>query len=415
MKLKKIILKKKIYKFYLLFICMIVTSAKAQDTLLCEYPFVKLAKNNISNSNQLDSLFAKLLRIENGSNEVVNIFHIGDSHIQADYITGELRRLFQCRFGNAGRGTMFPYKSAKTNGPQDYKNSFGGIWLANKAILPIKNNTNGLAAYSVSSTNVEDYILFEMKNCALPDSNATHKILVFHNKQNMGFQLKIQDWTNGIEYILNQTNHEKYSVVNFENPTCKWGIGNDSLLFAGGETILHGIVAYNNKPGVAVHNIGVNGIQAFHYLNNTQVFEDIYTLKPDLIIVSLGTNEGQDYKKTNDEFATQIDSFIRMVQTYTYNTPLVITTPLESFKWNRPNPHIGRVAQAWNQVASNKNIMLWDLYEIAGGKKSSYHWIRNGLFSKDKVHQSIKGYKLQGDLLYDALMSSYYLFKNNTR
>ena len=38
----------------------------------------------------------------------MTILHLGDSHIASDRITGEVRRLLQARFGDAGRGLMMP-------------------------------------------------------------------------------------------------------------------------------------------------------------------------------------------------------------------------------------------------------------------------------------------------------------------
>ena len=50
-----------------------------------------------------------------------SIVHIGDSHIQADGATGITRKMFQERYGNAGRGLVIPLKMAGTNEPRDYK------------------------------------------------------------------------------------------------------------------------------------------------------------------------------------------------------------------------------------------------------------------------------------------------------
>ena len=66
---------------------------------------------------------------------------------------------------------------------------------------------------------------------------------------------------------------------------------------------------------------GVVNWLCFDLTNLKELASNISLLKPDLIIVSLGTNEGQDYKKTNDEFANQIDSFINSVSFLSTNKP----------------------------------------------------------------------------------------------
>lgn len=60
-------------------------------------------------ANKLAPFYAALGKLEAGSaSEPMTILHLGDSHIAADHITGEVRRLLQARFGDAGRGLMMP-------------------------------------------------------------------------------------------------------------------------------------------------------------------------------------------------------------------------------------------------------------------------------------------------------------------
>jgi lysophospholipase L1-like esterase len=42
-----------------------------------------------------------------------------------------------------------------------------------------------------------------------------------------------------------------------------------------------------------------------------------------------------------------------------------------------------------------------------GGLGSINRWLGAGLSAPDRIHLSGKGYRLQGDLLYDALVNSY--------
>ena len=53
--------------------------------------------------------------------QVCNILLIGDSHIQGGYISEVLRNYFQNNYGNAGRGLVFPYPLANSNGNLDFE------------------------------------------------------------------------------------------------------------------------------------------------------------------------------------------------------------------------------------------------------------------------------------------------------
>ena len=55
------------------------------------------------------------------------------------------------------------------------------------------------------------------------------------------------------------------------------------------------------------------------------------------------------------------------------------------------------------QVAQKNNCAVWDWYSIMGKKGSSTKWEREKLMQKDKVHLTLSGYYLQGDMMYNAL------------
>ena len=49
--------------------------------------------DTLSESHGLDAFFSELEKLRNGQDTVVNIVHLGDSHIQAGYYSGEIMRL----------------------------------------------------------------------------------------------------------------------------------------------------------------------------------------------------------------------------------------------------------------------------------------------------------------------------------
>lgn len=68
------------------------------------------------------------------------IIQIGDSHIQGDYFSSEIRKQLQGFYGNAGQGILFPYSLAKSYGPRGTVAKPVGIWTG------IKTMTGGLKA-----------------------------------------------------------------------------------------------------------------------------------------------------------------------------------------------------------------------------------------------------------------------------
>ena len=66
---------------------------------------VDSAANRITDSlGVLEPFVRRLVALRQGGEEVVSVFHIGDSHVQAGFLTDTLRMFFQRDFGSAGRG-----------------------------------------------------------------------------------------------------------------------------------------------------------------------------------------------------------------------------------------------------------------------------------------------------------------------
>ena len=93
-------------------------SVTVKDSLT-EYPFICVKENILSDSLNTMALFYEKLKILKSDTDtvrkVVNILHLGDSHIQAGFLSGQMMSRFQSDFGNAGRGLIVPLKLIKSN------------------------------------------------------------------------------------------------------------------------------------------------------------------------------------------------------------------------------------------------------------------------------------------------------------
>ena len=65
------------------------------------------------------------------------------------------------------------------------------------------------------------------------------------------------------------------------------------------------------------------------------------------------------------------------------------------------------VVQACLEMGKKYNAAVWDQFDIMGGLRSMQDWEKAGLAKNDKIHFTPNGYKLLGDLLYNALIERY--------
>ena len=60
------------------------------------------------------------------------------------------------------------------------------------------------------------------------------------------------------------------------------------------------------------------------------------------------------------------------------------------------------------KLAKKYGAGVWDMYGVMGGLGSVKTWEQAGLAKRDKIHFTRDGYRVVGDLLFEAIIKSYY-------
>jgi lysophospholipase L1-like esterase len=388
-----------------LFVALIINAQQGDYFMsIQKYPFINYNKNQItfpSDSNYFEPFYAKLDSIILFGEGKVNIVHIGGSHIQADIYTHQVRKHLQSlQYDmNGGRGIIFPYKMAQTNNPSNYKVSYTGEWEFCKNTKYQRTCELGLTGYSVSTTSKNANVKVDIS----ADSTVEYKynrVKVFHAPTK--FVLSVitpdsvytssYDTTNGYtEFILPQSNLFDLSIQN-----------NDTLIT---EFKLFGFLFENDDAGIVYSTIGVNGakLESFLYCNLYQ--QQIRTIQPDLVIFSVGTNDGNTKYFNEENYFNEYKLLIEKTREACPNTLIMITVPNDAYYYKRyVNKNTPLIRQQILRLANKENYAIWDFFSIMGGLNSSQKWYNYDIMRYDRVHFSRKGYLLKGDLFVTALL-----------
>lgn len=340
-------------------------------------------------------------------NKVFKIVHIGDSHIQADWFSGKLRNLLQEHYGNAGVGLLFPYRQIKTNSPPTFSSVASAPFIASK-ITKCKTECNvGIAAYNAQMP-AGSMVVFNIKKDTQPQFVSV--IFQSDNEQAIGF-----NHDNEAENYTIQKS-PTYNITTYNKP-----LGNSFHLNTKSNITLNGLIASNGNPGVLYYTIGANGATFNNYINSGLFFQQLKSLQPDLIIVSMGTNESVS-DISSDSFNVQLQNFHAKLKE-AGEAKIIYTTPADNYlrksvttrkkvkgKWRTRrtvayinNPKVEAIRQTMINFCNQQNVMCWDLYRAMGGDRSMRQWVQTGYAAKDHIHFSKGGYEIQGMLLFDAL------------
>ena len=360
-------------------------------------------------NKNLKTVLDKLNALKNNKtekNKTFTILHIGDSHVQGDFFSGEIRRQLQLHFGFAGIGAIFPYSLAKSYGPRGSVSKTEGKWESYKILSPRNNLKLGILGYGLTTKNENASIQFTIQD-KFPIQEFT-ELKIWHTNDSTTFDIEIN---NEFEFINQYKSDSGWAVSSFKSklPQTQFKFTTkqsqsiqDHLEFLGCE------LNNSNLSGINYHHLGVVGAQFTHFINSADFnLEQMVYLKPDLIIFSFGTNEAYDNSFDSIGYYNTVSSFISKMVKQLPETGIVFTTAPDTRSTGRMPKYQTSVNNQLKKIAKDFQLSVFDLNEEMGGWGSLYKWHKNGLTLKDKLHFRQPGYALQGRLFAHAFLETY--------
>jgi lysophospholipase L1-like esterase len=353
--------------------------------------------------------FRKIDDMKMGKLDKVSVVHYGGSHIQAGIWCDRMVTNFQ-EMGNFEGGGLFafPFKIAKTNSPHYYKSFSTGTWKRFRVVSKefcYNLGMAGIAVVSNDSANTFGVKLAENKHHAKFNS-----VKVYHNF-NPSFEINIL--ADSSQYQRTDEPGSGYTEFAFDTFIDSVNFSLRRLDTLRKDFMLHGFSLDNSNPGFYYAAFGVNGATSHSYLKCDLLETQLGTIKPDLVIFSLGVNDTQGKDFTKEEYINNYDSLITLVRKVSPGCAIIMTTTTDNYiRRKTANKRPVKAQEAMFEMMEDHNAVVWDLYGIMGGYKSIYKWYKAGLAAKDKVHFNGRGYNVVGQLMFDAINKSY---KYNTK
>ncbi|PID88679.1 MAG: hypothetical protein CSB03_00135, partial [Bacteroidia bacterium] len=336
----------------------------------------------------------------------LNIVHIGDSHIQADYVSGQLRKHFQSMaWGlNGGRGFIFPVSLAKTNNPWNYKVEYTGEWEYCKNVQRNKTCTIGLAGFMASTTSKEASLNIRFVEEGYPQYYFT-SVKIFHAMDTANWEIQPTDKT--LEYQIFHNPELGYSQIYFFEEQSSLHL-NITQKTDATEYTLYGLSLDNDDAGIVYHSAGVNGADVESWLRCQQLTQDLQVINPDFVIISLGTNDSYTSSFNASDFEQNMKELLRRVKTVAPDAVVLWVTPGDNYRRRRYlNYSTEKATKSILKVAAEENIIVWNFFDIMGHLNSILKWYNVGLTANDKLHYTQQGYEFQGDLMFNAFLKAY--------
>ncbi|SEM90481.1 Lysophospholipase L1 [bacterium A37T11] len=368
--------------------------------------------NRIKNGERIGLLLAYQQQVPG---HVTRIIHVGDSHVQGGFFGETVKRALQQHFGNAGPGFIFPYSLARTNGNKDFSWSSPNRWAVDRNTAIHPQFPAGIGGWVIAQQSPSFSITASAQD-STRYRNSFNRIQIFQGGIHDPYKLSVQ-----AENLIFQSPVMQASSLTWTLPQQVASFRLDGMLNGQGRGYLFGVNLENGQQGVLYHNIGVNGSRFENFSRDGFFAGQTSDLHPDIIILSMGTNEAQTNELSVSALQQTIDILVKQIIANNPNAVILFTTPMASYKrayrtrrvkrrrrrsmYLLPNPVVGQVREAILSYAAQNGHAVWDLYEIAGGADGAADWKKRGLMGSDGVHFSPEGYELQGRLLAKALIN----------
>ncbi|MDV3927169.1 peptidoglycan-binding protein [Elizabethkingia anophelis] len=419
---------------------------------------ISLSAQQIENPSGMASFAQKL----KANNKVTNILFLGDSHIQAGWIPEVLRQRFTEKYGYAGRGLVFPYAVANSNGPLDITSVSNQAWQTFRLVYDqdvfsqmgalgfvMGNNKDSFIEIGFNNPNDsfdevrilndkqmagESFTIYET-NAPLNSYIAKRKTIVSYTVQQgetfpelaakfnttttrlaqlngngikfpqPGQVIKVEqtepDFNPDFEQKLTIAGQGKYTeggtVFNYPKAT-------RNLLMrtnASKGNILYGFqfLKKNATSGIVFNSVGVNGATYADFLKYPLQLEELKQVNPDVVMISLGTNESLS-TITKEEFQKSAQDLIQAFRKDNPTLPILLISPTDNkLKGDR----IQEIVSWIKEISTQNNTAFLNMYEATGGKGYFVKSLARKEANGDGVHFLKPGYTQQAEMIWKAL------------
>lgn len=360
---------------------------------------------------ELAHFHAALDELAHGKRRTVNILHLGDSHIALDHMTGILRGSWIDAYGDAGRG-LPPGNPYRYYSPQGYSVTMTGAWSVASSLRADARGPFGVAGYRISSgssaarTSVEKvsgtFDAVEIDAMGGPSSGSL--LVSFDGAKTQSFSTRAPQ-AGPVRIRVTAPSAHRMEV----SPA------------GDGEVVLLGWALLTGRPGIRYDSYGISGatLDVVDHWSSDVVDAQISALKPDLIILGYGTNEGFNDRLDLHAYEAKLETLIARLKHLSPDASIALLGPLDGARkakpgepstcgdWTTP-PMLAALRKLQKSVAAKEGAFYFDQSRVMDGACGITRWagLNPPLAWPDHVHLRKDGARRAGVALLTALMPS---------
>lgn len=338
----------------------------------------------------------------------VRIAHFGDSAIEGDLITADMRETLQNKFGGNGVGWLgivsqdITFRMTTKHSYSQGNWESASLYSSNPKKLPLgisgeANVPKGNAWVQYETTPFRRY-LKDFSVVKLYYSNAKPSNINYYFDDGAKQTIALKPGEALQELILKPSSKAKKIKIEFP-------IADQAVVYG---------VTLENEPGVYVDNFPLRGNSGvdLQQLNVNLLKEFSKYLDYKLIVLEFGLNiagNRTDYSWYEREMVKVVNNF---KEAFPKASIILVSVHDRSMKKGSDfvtDPSILRLIESQKNIAKTTNVAFWSLFDAMGGENSMSTWVNANppLAFKDYIHFNDQGAKKVAQLFTDALLDEF--------
>jgi hypothetical protein len=352
------------------------------------------------NNDGLDNFFKAL---DSKTKSTVRVAFFGDSYIEGDIFSADLRSNLQSQYGGKGVG-LVPLLSQITSFRKTVKHSFSG-W----------NSRSILDAKDYSTIGISGYCFCPDKNAWVKYSGVKMPHLEFVEQASLLYYLP--EGNVSVSYKINET--ESRTVELQPSPTvAKYDVTADSIgtiqfdfLSDNRNLCVYG-VSLQDKSGVIVDNFSLRGSPGttLKSLSEDVLKQTDSLLGYDLIILQYGLNVMSANRKNYSSYQKGMQETVEhLKKCFPHSSILLLSVGDRSMNKDGKYvtmPGVSAMVSCQQAVCVETGIVFWNLFEAMGGSGSMVEMVKTTppRANKDYTHLNFEGGKYLGEILFKSIV-----------
>jgi lysophospholipase L1-like esterase len=357
----------------------------------------------------LGSFFTALRALKTGSHHGhVRVLWLGDSHTNADFLSGAVRSALQASFGDGGPG--FVRVGTKPYRHDGIKLGREGSWDVDPN-PPARRSLQDDGIFGLGGTRAEPLAgaAFSVQVVSASGAGEPARFeLTYTLSPGAAFLVELD----GHKQRVDSTPPADATPSHLLHLTLTAPLGAQLLLtpLRGTPRWLDVVIERDGKPGVVLDAAGIDGARLETPLawNEAAFVSEVARRAPDLFVVAYGTNEAFDALKV-DRYGPQLAELVRRVRAGAPQASCLVLGPTDAPLGDGSVPRVAEVSAILQKSAAMLGCAYVSLQQLMGGEGSFAKGMKakERLAQPDKLHLTPKGYRELGAALSRQLLDAY--------